>query len=317
MRGHLTVVERDRIARMLSEGFQQQEIAAALDRSPSTITRELARNGQSGDYHAAQAQERARQRRAERPLVRRMDNPELNELVRHGLSQQWSPDQIAERLKLESAPQRVSAQSIYNWIRRDPDKAHWQSFLRRRGRRPWKRKKPASPGAPIKDRPVVIEERSRLGDFEGDTVLGPPGTGGIATLVCRKSRFTITTKISSKEADHVHARIQKRLAELDREHRQSLTFDNGTEFAFCARLEKQFDVKLYFAEPGRPYQRGTNENTNGLIRQFYPKGTNFQDVSHAELREAENLLNDRPRACLGYRTPREVFSENQPSTNCD
>lgn len=316
MRGHLTVGERDRIARMWSEGFQQREIAAALGRSPSTICRELSRNGQDGEYHAAQAQERARKRRAERPLVRRMDHPELNQFVRRGLSRHWSPDQIAERLKLDSAPQRVSAQTIYNWIRQDPDKAHWQSFLRRRGRRPWKRKRPATPGSPIKDRPVAIEQRSRLGDFEGDTVLGPPGTGGIATLVCRKSRFTIMTKISCKDAGHVRQRLQKRLEELDRQRCRSLTFDNGTEFARCARLARQFDVQLYFAQPGRPYQRGTNENTNGLIRQFYPKGTNFQNVSHAELRETENLLNDRPRACLGYRTPREVFSETHPPDNC-
>lgn len=111
---------------------------------------------------------------------------------------------------------------------------------------------PAAAGAPIQDRPVLIEEGSRLGDFEGDTVLGPPSTGGIATLVCRRSRYTITTRISSRDASHVHSRIQIRLAELPRKQRQSLTFDDGTEFSFCAGLEKQIDLKLYFAQPGRP-----------------------------------------------------------------
>jgi IS30 family transposase len=152
---------------------------------------------------------------------------------------------------------------------------------------------------------------------EGDTVLGPPGTGGLATLVDRKSRFTIILKIQSKQADHVHRRLKERLKELDEEHRRSITFDNGTEFARCDRLEKHLGMKLYFADPGCPYQRGTNENTNGLIRQFFPKGTDFRDFSHHEVRQAEDLLNGRPRACLGFRTPKEVFFEKYPPSGCD
>ncbi|HVC97316.1 MAG TPA: IS30 family transposase, partial [Pirellulales bacterium] len=117
-----------------------------------------------------------------------------------------------------------------------------------------------------------------MDDFEGDTVLRPAGTGGLRTLVDRKSRFTIILKIQSKQADHVHRRLKERLKELDEEHRRSITFDNGTEFARCDRLEKHLEMKLYFADPGCPYQRGTNENTNGLIRQFFPKGTDFRDI---------------------------------------
>ncbi len=107
----------------------------------------------------------------------------------------------------------------------------------------------------------------------------------------------------------MHARIKKRLKELAEEQRHSLTFDNGTEFARCHRLEKHLDMELYFADPGCPHQRGTNENTNGLIRQYYPKGTDFRDTSHHEVRQVENLLNNRPRACLGFKTPHEVFHE--------
>ncbi len=134
-------------------------------------------------------------------------------------------------------------------------------------------------GARINQRPEVIEQRLRLGDFEGDTVLGPPGTGGLATLVDRRSRYTIVVKIQSKNADHVHEILKQRLKELDEERRRSITFDNGTEFARCHRLEKHLDIKLYFADPGCPYQRGTNENTNGLIRQYFPKGTGLSKTS--------------------------------------
>ena len=177
--------------------------------------------------------------------------------------------------------------------------------------------KPAGMGAPIKDRPEVIERRARLGDFEGDTVLGPPGTGGLATLVDRKSRYTIIVKIRNQGRGPRTSENQGPLKQLDEERRHSLTFDNGTEFARCHRLEKHLGMKLYFAEPGCPYQRGTNENTNGLIRQYFPKGTDFRDVTHHEVRHVEDLLNDRPRECLGFRTPNEVFFEDSPHKNCD
>ncbi len=318
MASHLTIEERDRIAQLKQQGADQKEIARALNRSPSTISRELRRNRTGGEYFAAQAQERARRRRPERPITRKMDNPEINQTVRLGVTRYWSPEQIAGRLKLDDpdGEGRVTARTIYSWIQRDEHREHWQSFLRRRGKRPFRRRKQAGIGAPIEQRPKVIEERLRLGDFEGDTVLGPAGTGGLATLVDRKSRYTIIAKIRCKDADHVHQKIKERLKQLHEERRHSITFDNGTEFARCHRLEKHLGMELYFAEPGCPHQRGTNENTNGLIRQYFPKGTDFRDVTHYEVREVEHLLNDRPRACLGYRTPTEVFFENSPSKNC-
>ncbi len=187
-----------------------------------------------------------------------MNNPELNQTVRRGLTHEWAPAQIAGRLKQEHAdcPDRhVSAQTIYTWIEKDEQRDHWKSFLRRRGKRPYRRTKPDGIGAPIDQRPEVIEQRLRLGDWEGDTVLGPAGTGGLATLVDRKSRFTIIVKIRCKEADHVHRKLKERLRELDEQRRRSITFDNGTEFARCQRLEKHLGMTLYFADPGCPYQR--------------------------------------------------------------
>jgi IS30 family transposase len=329
MPSQLTFEERDRIAQLRFQGFNQEHIARAIGRCPTTIGRELRRNCTRGEYHAAAAQHAAERRRSERPLVRKMDRPAIDERVRAGLAQEWSPEQIAGRAKRQpqSQPQQqptdqpalgVSPQTIYTWIENDEHRAHWKTFLRRRGKRPYRRK-PAVPSnaARIKNRPQVIEERLRFGDFEGDTVLGPPGTGGLATLVDRKSRFTIMVKIQSKDADHVHAKIKQRLKELDDEHRRSLTLDNGTEFARCGRLEKHLGMKLYFADPGCPYQRGTNENTNGLIRQYFPKGTDFRNVTHYEARAAEQRLNNRPRKCLGFRTPNEVFFEKNPPSGCD
>jgi len=325
MPSHLTFDERDRIAQLRFQGFNQEEIARVIGRCPATISRELHRNCTRGVYHAAAAQRMAERRRAERPLVRKMDRPAINERVRAGLVQEWSPEQIAGRAK-EQPPEQpssqpaplVSPQTIYTWIKDDEDRTHWEQFLRRRGKRPYRRK-PADPSAAarIKNRPEVIEERLRFGDFEGDTVLGPAGTGGLATLVDRKSRFTIIVKIQSKDANHVHQKIKQRLKELDDERRRSITFDNGTEFARCGRLEKHLGMKLYFADPGCPYQRGTNENTNGLIRQYFPKGTDFRNVTHYEARDVEQRLNNRPRKCLGFRTPAEVFFEKNPPSGCD
>lgn len=319
MAHHLTPQERDRIAQLRYQGANQKEIAKAVARCLSTISRELRRNSTAGEYYPTQAQWKAEQRRRERPLVRKMDDPAVNEAVRRGLAQEWAPQQIAGRMRQQGSERRVSAQTIYTWIRQDADREHWESFLRRRGKRPYRRKNAATRGdaARIDQRPEVIEKRLRLGDFEGDTVLGPAGSGGLATLVDRKSRLTIVVKVQSKNADHVHEKIKQRMKELDEQRRRSITFDNGSEFARCHRLEKHLGMELYFADPGCPYQRGTNENTNGLIRQYFPKGTDFRDISHDEVRQVENLLNNRPRACLGFRTPSEVFFEKTPPSGCD
>lgn len=322
MARHLTKEERDRIAQMHHRRMLQSQIAEALGRDPGTISRELKRNEVGGEYFAAQAHDLAQQRRRERPLDRKLDDPELNAAVRRGLAQEWSPEQIAGTRKREHQGEprrRVSARTIYTWIEQDEHRDHWKAFLRRRGKRPCRRKNTENscPAARIHNRPACVEHRLRLGDFEGDTVLGPPGTGGIVTLVCRRSRFTIITKIQSKDADHVHQRIKQRLKELDEDRRHSITFDNGTEFARCQRLEKHLDMQLYFADPGCPYQRGTNENTNGLIRQYFPKGTDFRTISHSQVRRVENLLNTRPRACLGFETPAATFHKESSSPACN
>ena len=323
MPGHLTVGERDRLAQLLQQQATQSEIARVLGRSRATICRELKRNRTSDDYWAAQAQQLAEQRRRDRPIQAKMDRSSILPFVEQWLAQCWSPEQIAGRLKLEfpeAIARQVSPQTIYAWIAsRGEDRPHWQGFLRRRGRRPKRRENSGETASPatIADRPAIIEQRGRLGDFEGDTVLGPPGSGGVVTLVDRQSRYTLLAKVPSKQSNRIAKRIRDRLGSLDDEQRRSLTFDNGTEFARCPRLEATLGVAVYFAEPGCPYQRGTNENTNGLLRQFFPKGSDFRQISHHEVRRVENLLNNRPRACLGYRTPNEVFHDKQTQLCCD
>jgi len=324
MSKHFTMQERDLLAQLRGEKFDQQEIATRLRRSPSTISRELSRNGVGGEYFPAQAHARAVRRRRERPLTRKMDRPQTTDFVTSGLADQWSPDQIAGRLKREhpdDGRRHVSATTIYHWIDGQGKlREHWKGCLRRRGKRPCRRSKTAAERREpfgLAHRPDVINNRERLGDLEGDLVLGKPGSGGLLTAVDRRSRYTRIRKVRNKNARHVYGHVKKVFHSLPATKRHSITFDNGSEFARCPLLEKHHHIGLYLADPGCPHQRGTNENTNGLIRQSFPKGIDFRTVTPHEVRRVENLLNNRPRACLGYRTPAEVFFGKAHLTDCD
>jgi IS30 family transposase len=324
MASHLTLAERDRIAKLKARQCSNKEIAAELGRVPSTISRELKRNASGDQYFAGAAQQMAQQRRRDRPLARKCERSAVDHTLRRLLACRASPEEIAARMKHER-PERpedcVCASSIYRWIEQQgAQRAHWRSFLRRRGKRPYRPRKPSADAAQkarIDQRPTVIEERQRLGDFEGDLVLGQPGSGGLQTLVDRQSRYTLLMKVKSKRADYIQRKTRQRLKTLPADKRHSITYDNGGEFALCRRLERSLGMKLYWAQPGCPYQRGTNENTNGLARQFFPKGIDFRTVSHARTREVESLLNHRPRKCLGWRTPYEAFHNTSEKLCCD
>lgn len=322
MHKQLTFEERVLLEEFLGQQRSPSEIAKALERSESTISRELSRHRVNGVYMAKLAQAEAQRRRRERPLIRKLDRPDIRDAVQDGLVARWSPEQIAGRLqqRFPKQPERhVSASSMYLWMKRQgPQRQHWEQYLRRRGRRPYHPRKPATNAArPIKNRPPVIERRGRLGDFEGDLVLGLPGSGGLLTLVDRRSRFLSLELVHNKTSRHVHQRVQQALSKLPSTKRRSITFDNGSEFVRCHLVEKSHNTRLYFADPGCPHQRGTNENTNGLIRQFFPKGLDFRTVTPQEMRRIETLMNDRPRRCLGYRTPREVFLDHISDRSCD
>ena len=320
MSGHLTVEEREVIAQRNAEGWFQKDIARELGRDKGTLSRELRRNRSPTGYFPARAHEQAAQRRRERPLVRKMEQPELRRFVSEALKQRTPPVNIAGRSKIlfKDKKCQISHQSIYTWI--DEQKAlgkKWERFLKFQGKPKNKRKNDGRlPNAtPIEGRPEIAERRGRIGDFEGDTVHGPVGRGGLVTLVDRKSRYLLTEKVPDLKADTVTEASVAALRSVPRKKRQSATFDNGKEFAGHEELARRAGVEVYFAKPHAPWQRGTNENTNGLLRQFFPKGTDLARVSSARLNQVQELLNHRPRRCLGYRTPHEVFHGIRPSCN--
>lgn len=312
----LTFSERERISQMYDADATQAEIAEDLKRDPSTISRELKRNSRRGEYSAVEAQGLATERRRDRPLVRKMDRPETAAFVRARLAKCWSPDQIACRAKADFPQDRsrwISPQTIYTWIGSLPadERRRFSAYLRRGGTRcsGEDRRGRIPRQVSIEGRPQVVNQRRRYGDWEGDTVVGAQRSGAIVTLVERKSGYLLTAKTCDRKARRVAGKIKARLGALPPSLRRSATFDNGKEFADHEYLAERLGTKVYFAHPYCSWERGTNEHTNGLLRQFLPKGTDFRSVSWQELEHYTHLLNDRPRKRLGYRTPAEVFNQ--------
>jgi IS30 family transposase len=319
---HFIPSERDRIAELYVQGFNFKEIADDIKRHPSSVSREVRRNRcRDGSSHACNAQRLSEERRVNRPFTPKAERPEINQAIRRGLAEEHAPEQIAERLKFnhpDDPSKWIGESSIYRWIEASDDREYWKSRLRCGGKAPRKPRenRPNSQAAKIKDRPAEIENRERIGDFEGDTILGKQGTGGIVTLVDRKSRYTIAFKVEDKRSETIERRIREELAKLADQEFHSMTFDNGGEFAKMPRLGERLEIAIYCADPGKPYQRGTNENTNRLLRQYFPKGIDFTTVSHQEVRDRCRSLNNRPRKCLGWRTPHEVFFSIGKVTAC-
>jgi IS30 family transposase len=314
MAGHLTVEEREIIAHEHRAGKMQTQIADRLGRSKSTISRELRRNRSRNGYWAVAADGKARRRRSERPWVAKMQRPEVRRYVRDRLRRRWSPDQIAGRARSDFPGDRrrwISPPTIYAWIGgEEATGKHWRRYLRRRGRkRPnWEKRGRIRTGTSIEGRPVVVDRRRRFGDWEGDTIVGANRRGGAVTLVERKSGYLLLGKVPTLQA----ATVRQTAAELYRttppKLRKTLTLDNGKEFAEHERLTEEAALKIYFAKPYCAWQRGTNENTNGLVRQFFPKGTDLVGIPNHRFTKVQQLLNDRPRKRLGYRTPNEVLA---------
>lgn len=317
MSGHLTLEEREVVAEWHAAGASQRAIARELGRNPSTISRELRRNRSRTGYYPARADRKAQQRRRERPLVRKMERVEVSRFVRDELKKYSSPDQIAGRAKLvlRDSSRHVSRQTIYSWIRAQAEAGkRWHRFLRRHGKKRVDQDKRGQipSAASIDGRPKIVERRGRKGDFEGDTVRGLPGRGGLVTLVDRKTRLVLIQRVPDLKADTVTDGAAAALAGVRRKNRKTVTFDNGKEFAGHEELSRRTGVVVYFAKPYCSWQRGTNENTNGLIRQFFSKGTDLARQPIARINQVQELLNHRPRRCLGYRTPHEAFTGQRP-----
>jgi IS30 family transposase len=314
MASHLTVEEREIIAHMHRAGKMQTQIADRLCRSKSTISRELRRNRSRNGYWALAAQRKADRRRSARPWTAKTRRPELRRYVADRLRWRWSPDEIAGRSRSDFPAdwrRQVSPPTIYAWIGEEEARGkQWRRYLRRLGRkRPaWEKRGRLPTSTSIDGRPAVVDRRSRFGDWEGDTIVGANRRGGAVTLVERKSGYLLLAKVPDLRATTVRQAAAARYATTPASLRKTLTLDNGKEFAEHEQLELEAALKIYFAKPYSAWQRGTNENTNGLVRQFFEKGTDLASIPEHRFTTVQQLLNDRPRKRLGYRTPNEVLA---------
>jgi transposase, IS30 family len=307
MASHLTYEERRLLYRLKRHRKSIAEIAQLLGRHRSTIYRELNRNASPRGYGPRKAQCLADERRLASRRPHQMDDPDVHQYVQDRLKHYWSPDQIAGRVRRDfpRAPSRwLSDQTIYDWIRwRKPG---WWKLLRRGGRPPEKRGK-LTDVVRIGGRPEVINRRRRYGDWEGDTLVGKGRRSALVTLVERKSGYVRIGRVDSMKSDVTARVVKQRMKDLPPPLRRSMTFDNGKEFAEHHQLTCRSGLQVYFADPYASWQRGTNENTNGLLRQYFPKGTDFTRISHDEVARVEQSLNERPRKRLGYQTPDEIL----------
>lgn len=318
---HLTMDERNVIFRMKIQGYGQAEIARCLGRGAGTISRELHRNGsRAAGYFAGTAQAKANARRRAHIRRPKTGNGQLMAYVEHALRRHWSPQQIAGRLQKVGSGTlpgvTISYQTIYRWIWADPGRATaLRPFLRvahKPRRKPYGKpsKRGQIPGrVPIDERPEQANSRQRLGDWEGDTMVGKARRGYVVTCVDRRSRYLVARKLDRCAAKPVNHALHRAMRRLPAEKRHTMTFDNGREFAGFKKLEQLLGVDVYFAHPYSAWERGTNENTNGLLRQYLPRGTDFSQLTDWELESYVRQLNHRPRKCLHYRTPAEVFHE--------
>lgn len=306
----LTREQRYQIKALVDIGHNQTEVAQQLQVNKSTISREVRRNRGQRGYRPKQAHEMALKRRREKAQMK--IGPEIWVLVEEKIREDWSPEQISGRLKKEGIA--ISHEHIYQYIYADKRAGgtlwtHLRCQKKRRKRYGKHDRRGKIPNRKsIEERPQIVDQRVRFGDWEVDLVLGKDQQGVIVTLTERKSRFTLLRSISSKQSDLVAQAVislLKWVAPLE-----SITADNGKEFAAHLDISQALSVNFYFAHPYASWERGTNENTNGLIRQYLPKSRNLKNVSFQEEIRIMDRLNLRPRKCLDFRSPFEVFFEH-------
>jgi IS30 family transposase len=324
----LTLNEREEISRGLVSGLSLRAIARQLGRASSSISREVQRNGGQNQYRANQA-DKAAWERAHRPKPCKLVlHPKLARQVARLLKRQWSPEQIAGGLKRrykDEADMQVSHETIYRSLfvqTRGALKKELQQCLRsqqtrRRARKTTLKGKTIGqiPHAiPIRERPAAVEDRAVPGHWEGDLIAGP-NNSQIATLVERHSRYVMLMKVPSKHPEIFMKVLLKHAQKLPRELYKSLTWDRGSEMKEHQRFTLATDIKVYFCDPRSPWQRGSNENTNRLLRQYFPKGTDLSVHSQAKLNAVARRLNERPRKTLGFESPAERFNACVASTS--
>ena len=310
----LDILERQRIYFLRKQGFSLRKIAEDLSRSPSTISREVKRNSGGKGYRFAQAQRKARQRGAAASSVPRKMTERMWSIVENKLGLQWSPDQVSGRLKLDAVVS-VSAEWIYRHVWEDKHNGgKLYKHLRRRGKKRNSRGSEYSgrghiPGrVDITERPQIVEDKRRVGDWEADTIVGAGHRGALVSVVDRASKFTVLHPVSSRSAGEVGEAMMERLMPYV-EIVHTITSDNGKEFTGHGEITEALGAGFFFATPYHSWERGLCEHTNGLVRQYFAKGTDFREVRGDDVRRVEGLLNGRPRKVLEYRTPEEVFKE--------
>lgn len=307
----LTQGQRYQIYALKRAGFSQKTVASEIGVNPSTISRELRRNTGKRGYRPLQAHHKAQGRHQDKPKRIRM-SPEHIAYIHKQIKAEWSPDQISGRMIREGLTP-ISHESIYRHLIADRQNGgQLYTHLRHKSKKYRKRYGSQDRRGSIKDRvgieerPAIVQARSRTGDFEIDTVIGKNHKQALVTIVDRCARLTLVRRVSHKRADLVAGATIDLLSPIaDRVH--TITADNGKEFAAHKEIAQSVGADVYFARPYASWERGTNENTNGLIRQYFPKGTRFEEVSDEVFQVVQDKLNNRPRKCLGYQTPNEVF----------
>ena len=311
---NLTSNDRYFIAWELKANKKRSWIAEQLGRSPSTITREIARNSCSdGVYRWQKAVQRASDRKRNRTVIGKLLPGRARRLVNCLLHRNWSPQQISNYLRRTNSWLQVSHQTIYKYVWSYPKGHQLQKALRRRGRRP-RRQMPGFINRARKDRvsihlrPKIANDRLRIGDWELDLMRCHRNSGYLVTAVDRKSGYTLIGRSKTRHSHKVIQEIIKMFRRrIPRHLRKTFTFDNGNEFFYFKQLEDKLGVTVYFADPFNSGQRGTNENTNGLIRQYFDKKTSYAIITNRAIKKVERLLNNRPRKRLEYLSPNNVF----------
>jgi IS30 family transposase len=323
----LSMHEREEISRGLVAGLSLRKIATQLRRAPSTISREVCRNNGRSKYRAAHADERAWRSVCRAKPCRLAVNRSLQMVVARKLSENWSPQQISGWLKVEYAdnpPMRISHETIYKSLfvqargvlRKELISRLRTRRLMRRGKNSTTRGQPRGQivdAISIRQRPAEVEDRAIPGHWEGDLLAGGKNSH-VATLVERHSRFVILVKVPGKDSDSVVSALVRQVKHLPAGLMSSLTWDRGTELADHKRFSVATDVSVYFCDPRSPWQRGSNENTNGLLRQYFPKGTDLSGYSQKDLDAVARQLNTRPRKTLGFTTPAAKLARTVAST---
>lgn len=324
---HLSIEERERIQQGLWQKRTLRQIAKELGRQPSSVSREIERNlpKERFLYTPLLSHERAIKKRKSRGKTDRLKNETIRNYVISHLKLRWSPEQISRRIQEDLLGFRISHEAIYQFIYNQIHRKGWgylkpgcedlRPYLRRRKKRRTHQGQRRCQrvlkmlGMSIDFRPKVVSHRTRVGDWESDTVASKDNGVGINTLVERKTGLVFITRLKDKTSQATVLAIENRVKDLPKEVKQTTTFDNGPENQRWQELEEKTGLRCFFAHPYCSGERGTNENTNGLIRDYFPKKTDFNTITDEQLEEVESLLNNRPRKRLGWLTPLEVFSK--------